>query len=884
VRIHRLVLDDFRGVGHRELHLPDTGVVVLQGANEVGKSSMLEALDMLLLEKHSSKKASVLAVKPVHRDAPSAVEAEISTGPYRFTLRKQWHSRPATTLTVHSPRPEQLTGDDAHRRAREILTETLDTQLWDALRMLQGSSLDASLSGSSALAAALDAAAGAGEDRDGDGAQTLLDAVTGRYAEFWTSTGRPTARHRTCSEELAEARDAAAHARAALELLAEDSDRHAELAAERLQVQAEVEACTEEAESLVQLVADLGARRSTLAEARTRAEHTRRAQAEATGAQDRRTREVADVRTRTLAVEQETARLDALAQDAAVARAAATTAATAATSATHAAEEAQDAADRARDALRRSEDSASLLRVRRRLAAVTAAAQQVRTATETLARHRVDTATVRAVEAAADTVGRLRARAEAVAARVVVDATAVEVTVDGVGVPAGTVGERSATRPLEIDVAGFATIRVLPGADTGPLADDLDRAEDELARLLAQAGVEDLATARAAHEERRSAQTVLDLARGELTHLSAEASPEELQAEADRLATGLALDDARVPDRTEARAEEVRTREVLHGVRRVAREAAAAAQTAARRADTLDGDLAARRAALEVARAEATGATARLERSRAEQSDEALTRALAAATASADAGRAEVEGLEADLAARDAEATLARAQRVQATLADLVRRRDGLDADLVLLEARLSVMGSEARQEVWDDAESRVARLSHELEGLTRRAAAARLLRETLERHRGVQRRRYVSPFADRLEELGRAVYGATFRITLDDDLQILERTLEGRTVGYEHLSTGAREQLAVLTRLACATLVDPADGVPVVFDDALGHSDPERLRRLGAVFELVAPTTQVLLLAPGPGMHDAIAGATVIRLDAELSEGTAPAATPSTG
>ena len=272
----------------------------------------------------------------------------------------------------------------------------------------------------------------------------------------------------------------------------------------------------------------------------------------------------------------------------------------------------------------------------------------------------------------------------------------------------------------------------------------------------------------------------------------------------------------------------------------------------------------------QVARTEVESATARLAEARAVRPDEVLAAVAAQSAAAADEAAAEVIALEADLAARDADAVLVRAQGVQADLETLTGRREALDADLLRLEARLSVMGGEARQEVWDEAESHVRRLEGELEGLTRRAAAAKLLRDTLERHRGALRRRYVSPFTDRLEELGRSVYGDTFRIALDDELRILDRTLEGRTVPYDQLSTGAREQLAVLTRLACATLVDPADGVPVVLDDALGHSDPDRLRRLGAVFERVAPDVQVLLLAPGPGVHSSIAGTTVLRLEAE--------------
>ncbi|NAZ82394.1 AAA family ATPase, partial [Kineococcus sp. R8] len=232
MRLHRLRLDDFRGVEHRELVLPDAGVVVLEGANEIGKTSMVDALDMLLTEKHSSKKAWVLAAKPVHRDAPSAVEAELSSGPYRFTYRKQWHQRPATTLTVTAPRPEQATGEEAHARVQQILAETLDEGLWRALRLLQGTPLDTTaLSGSSALTAALDAAAGT--TSASDDSETLLGAVAQRAAEFFTATGRPTGRLRAALEEHESARAEAAAAQRGLAEVAGDVERHARLVAAR---------------------------------------------------------------------------------------------------------------------------------------------------------------------------------------------------------------------------------------------------------------------------------------------------------------------------------------------------------------------------------------------------------------------------------------------------------------------------------------------------------------------------------------------------------------------------------------------------------------------------------------------------------------------------
>ena len=41
MKLHRLVLTNYRGITHREIEFPDRGVVVVSGANEVGKSSMI---------------------------------------------------------------------------------------------------------------------------------------------------------------------------------------------------------------------------------------------------------------------------------------------------------------------------------------------------------------------------------------------------------------------------------------------------------------------------------------------------------------------------------------------------------------------------------------------------------------------------------------------------------------------------------------------------------------------------------------------------------------------------------------------------------------------------------------------------------------------------
>ena len=79
MRIHRLRLENYRGITERDVTFPDTGIIVVEGANEVGKTSMIQALDLLLDKPDSSKSREVTAVKPVTRDVGSVVEA-VSTG------------------------------------------------------------------------------------------------------------------------------------------------------------------------------------------------------------------------------------------------------------------------------------------------------------------------------------------------------------------------------------------------------------------------------------------------------------------------------------------------------------------------------------------------------------------------------------------------------------------------------------------------------------------------------------------------------------------------------------------------------------------------------------------------------------------------------------
>ena len=77
----------------------------------------------------------------------------------------------------------------------------------------------------------------------------------------------------------------------------------------------------------------------------------------------------------------------------------------------------------------------------------------------------------------------------------------------------------------------------------------------------------------------------------------------------------------------------------------------------------------------------------------------------------------------------------------------------------------------------------------------------------------------------------------------------------------------GAQEQLSLLSRVACALTVDPADGAPLIFDDTLGNSDPDRLEAMGAMLAQAGEQCQMIVLTCTPDRFRHIGGATMISL-----------------
>ncbi len=868
MRLHRLVLTNYRGIAHREIEFPDRGVTVVSGPNEVGKSSLIEALDLLLESKDRSAKKDVKQIKPTHADVGSEVTAEISTGRYRFVYRKRFHKKCETELTIIAPQREQITGDEAHDRVRSMLAETVDTGLWQAQRVLQAASTAAvDLSGCDALSRALDIAAGDADDLAGlSGSEPLLiERIDTEFGRYFTATGRPTGEWAAVRAAV----DAAAAGVAECETAVAEVDarvrRHAELAAELAELENGRAALTarlaaaEAADTAITALADeLRTEENAAAAAVATSAH-------AAAAHKDRLRLRAEVNTR--------------AEEVLVTDTAAGQAAEAAESGVQVLAEAErlaaDAAAVLQQGLSRAETARRALaelaareeadRLAPRLAAIDTAESALNQVAVRLRDIPLTEKAFRAIEEASADVGLAEAKAALSAPQVRFTAeSGVDLLIGGrrITLAAGQSHTVTVADDTEIALPGVGSLSVVPGDDTHAR---LVAARRQLAEALAGPGVADLAEARQLDATRRELLSQRDHLTGTLTGLLGGDSAAALR---DRLETLRAeLTDGDPVDPTAVRSEAAAA-EAAWGLAAEADETQRKLVVAAAKQDT-ERRLAATalREKAAAARREHAAAVDRLAAQHAEISDDDLAVRAQASADEAQCIAARVDAVRARMAQADPPTVAAELSAARADVTDFTRQHGGIERDLHDIEVELTVIGTQGRRGRLDAARVRHEHAVTEHDRVRRRADAARTLRDVMGRHRDTTRQRYVQPFRDELERLGRIVFGPTFEVEIDSDLQIRNRTLDGRTVPFESLSGGAREQLGILARLAVAALVDTQDAVPVMIDDALGFSDPDRLARMGAVFDTVGADGQVIVLTCAADRYRGVSTAHTVEL-----------------
>jgi len=874
MRLHRLVLENWRGVASRSIDLSD-GVTLIEGPNEIGKSSLVEALRLLIREYDSSAKQAVKAVRPVGEDVGSRVEAEISTGPYRFVYAKTFNKAKQTELRILEPAREQLAGREAHDRVEQMLEETIDPDLWEALLVDQGEKVaQATLDGSSGLSAALDEAAGGGSSGNEDPA--LLEAAQTEYEKYFTPrTGRP--KFADQEKSVGEASERVGKAKESLAAVSADADEYERLSAEVRRRTAALPELQENAARLErqwravdEIRNELELKRAQVEAAATaldRAKESLEARNDLAKKIDTSKTEikrleterephdgtVESIRKRVGALE---ASIRALKSDRTAARA-------------H--------LELTRDDTKHLRAVLELDNVSSVLKELDSIAGQIESAAETVSAIPADEQGVEELQKWTNEIRALKRQRDLAATKLTVRAEKDQSVSIGDGstrLEAGELLERTIATHTVLDLPGVASISIDPPATAADVEADLEEAQAKVAGLLEEHRAKDLKDAIGQLTRKNAALAELETSKKREKKILAGRNRAELTQ---RLSS--------LTKTTRGYRQARKTDQPLPPSVEKAEKLASAAQAAI---DVVDAEIAEREAdcarqkdLLEAAVSERQKIDdlltrhnvnletleAALEKQRDAKSDSDLDDELRSAQASADDAERKFNAVEArlnELNPDGAETLYRNAKQAAERAAGELSR---LNTNLAVLGDRLKQAQADGRFEAVDEAGRALEEAERLWATTQRRAAAADRLWQTLNDRRNSARQAYVRPLKEAIERLGRIVFGNDFEVDIADDWSIETRTLGGRTLPFEALSIGAREQLGVLTRLAAAQIVADQGGVPLIIDDALGFSDPERLQTMGAAISAAGNSCQVIILTCTPDRFSNIGAAELVRI-----------------
>lgn len=867
MRLHRIRLINYKGVAEREVEFPDTGVVIISGDNEVGKTSLVEALGMVVGYKHTSGSRVIRVAQPVGRDVGVSVEVEFSLAGHRVVLSRTWLRKPTTTLSfVEGPRAgEKLAGDQANNAFDELWSRN-DEVLWRALQLLQvAGSGPWHLGDSRVLSGALDAASG-GDDISDD-AQQLLTKVSEEVNRYFTPTRKP---NKDYQSVLTEVERSASEWRAAEEAVAglEDARQAVDEAEQRYeQLNLAVAGARREVEVWHQRLAGVT---DAVEVARSAGESVRSAGLEAERADtawrerfrlteqvDERRQQITDSMSAIREAQQD---VDALEQGVAQRRA------------EYEAEFRRlGELTRSIERVRSRRDHLVKLADKQRLASRLASFEELRQQMALLEAKQIqdcDEAFFTRLEKARVAAAEAQWKLEAASARLGVEVLGSDtILVDGA--PISNDLERPVTTNMMIEVPGIVRLTIR-AASFEDLRSAAEKADEELAEMLAIIKAPDMDAAlrlKAELDNARIEWKILSRQREDLLDGDTEAQLrdrlENLTAQVNSWSGEPSPSDLPDCDAALACLDEERARCAdAVDLARIAREAAEA------KANFRCRELADLQGRQQILDQELASRVSELNAARQETRDDDLQAAKQRAAANLQVAQERHQVAEAHLVELGADAVQADATSAEDNLKGLTERLREADRRRIEAKSRLAALAPDELQTALDEAATRAEAARDEADSWQLRAERAKLLEETLLVHREQAQARYVEPFRHEIVELGRALHADPgFDVRIDTNLVIAERHLGGCWLGFDALSTGAKEQLVILARLAAACLVAPGEPMPVVLDDALGHADQRRLRRMWNALTVAGDKVQVIVLTANPDRYAGLCGAMYVEL-----------------
>lgn len=859
--IKELSVRHWRGLERAELGPLSPRLNLVMGPNESGKSRLVEALWFALFESTKGKAQHKRDVQSWTGSGAPSVRVVIEAGGQDYEIEKQYLKDELTRLTGGGQR---LQDEEAEAYIHELLgsrpskrtgADTADLGLWPLLWVKQGDSLQvasASLNTDTRGRLQEQLASEVGEVAAGPRGQRLLELARVEYSRYYTQTGREGKVLGDSAERLEHAKTALASATAQLEDIRNAADRLQKVRedrtglAPRMQQQ---EAVLREASEKLDRAREAKSNLATVAEQVQRlkgeleqAETEERRRLELEQHLGERQTELSDAR----------ANLETLRGAETASRSSLADAQERVKKTEGHLEETRGVLERVQRAARREELDRTLRQLKAQLDKARGAKADLDRACSGLgAVEKVTKRAVKGLRNAVDREAKARITLEAAAARISVKALS-DTELDGKPLAAGATHEEAVSVERTLRLGDMAEVTVSPGVgDVVKLRDAAADAAREVREMLSALGIASVPEAEAALERRESLDSDVRAGEKRLEDLAPEGL-ESLEAELAKREgelTALGATEGELPDlkSAEQAADGAETEvKTARRARDKAQEKLGTAHTARAseevRVETLGAE-AKRVSAVLAELPEAALLRERCEKARVAWQDKVAERS------GAQRAFDELGGSAAELAVEQARAALKTLEGEGQRLRDEERE----------LGWRIEQAQEESPYDTLQAAQAEHDLAMNEHERLHRHAAAAGLLWETLDANRQAAQKRLTGPVLDRIRPyLGVVFPGADAEF--GDDLELVGRSVGGAPEAYGALSAGAKEQLNLLVRIGLADVLRGDDTLPLLLDDAMVNTDPERIRNLQLVLYQAARNLQVLLFTCHGQLYDSLA------------------------
>ena len=204
----------------------------------------------------------------------------------------------------------------------------------------------------------------------------------------------------------------------------------------------------------------------------------------------------------------------------------------------------------------------------------------------------------------------------------------------------------------------------------------------------------------------------------------------------------------------------------------------------------------------------------------------------------------------------------ARIGRLEQTIQDRRNKRADLQAKISGLKSRVEAAEGAGLDEMIEQQSRDLELCEEEKRRLEREVKVLKLLLSTLRNAEQKAKERYLSPILRRVRPYLQLLFPGS-DILIDENLRITGVVREASyEEAFDHLSMGTQEQVAVLIRLAFAEMmVEQGHPATVILDDALVFSDDRRMKRMFDILNMAAQKVQVLVLTCREQLFEELGG-----------------------